>query len=299
MKEARLAELLGEVREEFAEEAMPVRKGKHTHRTAWAALAACACLALAIGLWGGIPKGKSDTAPNPGEAPAMDMQAETTVEIPEAVPETEEMESVPQEPEESRIPHVDVDGVTYYISSHLSSYDECPEGFVYKGTIEYGDFAGCDYYQNPDHPQLVYVYTMTNNDGRVDSSGTVIPTDWHMAYLRFADESMRGRSYICVDGVQYVSLASAYGVVPWAFADRLMEEYGIQLEGDLPEGFVSVGVTEFAGYDIWPTGTLSSNEAPTEVFVHPENAEVILAATEWHSVKGVHRGYQVFVYYFE
>ena len=277
MKEIRLAELIGEVREDFVEQAQPPVRKKRPWSTVLA-LAACIALVIAIG----------------AVSPFFQRKGAADLGAPLAPEATEE--SAPETPE-SLLPHVKVDGVSYYISSHLSSYDECPETFAEGGILESGEYAGCRYYISAEYPHLVYVYTMTNNRGEVDSSGTVIPTEPHMAYLRFVTEEMRGKDFVCVDGQLYTSMWNGWRTVDGEFYDRIEAEYGVRIEGDAPEGFASVGTAEFAGWDLWPEDALSSNTGEEEIYVNPENPDIVLVATTWHTVQGEHRGFHVYLRY--
>ena len=74
MKKARLAELIGEVQETFVDEALPLDKGRKTHWFRWTALAACACLVLAVGLSSPLWQAKSESVMDPGDAPAAEEQ---------------------------------------------------------------------------------------------------------------------------------------------------------------------------------------------------------------------------------
>ena len=277
MKEIRLAELIGEVREDFVEQAQPPVRKKRMWNTVLA-LAACLTLVIAIGAVSPFfqRKGSADQA-----AP----MASPTVE-----------ESVPESPEEMA-PHIEVDGKRYYISSHLSSYEECPGTFAAAGVLETGEFAGCSYYTSEEYPHLIYVYTMTNNRGELDSSGTVIPTEPHMAYLRFVAKEMRGKDFVCVDGQLYTSMWNGWGTVNREFYDQIEAEYGARMEGEAPEGFASVGTAEFVGWDLWPEGALSSNTGEEEIYTNPDHPDVVLVAATWHTVQGEHRGFHVYLRY--
>lgn len=300
MKEVRLAELLGEVREELLQDALPPKRKKRSPWKPLLAMAACLALVLAIGsvLPAFLPKGATKgEPPQAADAPTAGAPME---DAPAPSPETP-MDGAPtaEEPGEGydRMPHVIVDGKVYLISSHLSSYDDCPAGFTLGGVLEGGDFDGCSYYTSGEHPQLVYVYTETNNRGELDSTGTVIPTEWHMAYLRFAAEEIRGKDFVCVDGQLYTSMWNGWGIVDGEFYDRIEAEYGIRIEGEAPEGFVSRGCAEFVGWDIWPEGSLSSNTGEEEIYADPENPDIVLVATTWQNVSGAHTGFNVYLRY--
>ena len=297
MKEVRLAELLGEVREDLVRDALPPKQKRKYPWKPIFTLAACLALVLAVGsvLPAFLPKGATKAEP------PMAADAPAAAAPMEDVPAEAPMEDEPtaEEPGEGydMMPHVTVDGKVYLISSHLSSYDDCPEGFTLGGVLEGGDFDGCSYYTSEEHPQLVYVYSETNNRGEVDSTGTVIATEWHMAYLRFASEEMRGKDFVCVDGQLYTSMWNGWGAVDAEFYDRIETTYGIRMEGDAPEGFVSRGCAEFVGWDIWPTGSLSSNTGEEEIYVNPAKPEIVLVAATWQNVSGVHSGFDVYLRY--
>jgi len=298
VKRAKLAELLGEIREDLIEEAAPPARTRVWQH--WAALAACCCMIFSLGAFLTLFSGMGAKSAEP-EAERPPQSAEPG-DAPEMAPEMEEEEESELEESGDMLPHVVVDGVTYYHSSHLSSYDECPDGFTLAGVIGSGEFAGTEYYRNPAQPQLVYLYTMTNNRGEVDDSGTVIPTEPHMAFVRYADETIRGKDFLCHDGTLYIAMWSANtwaGTrdVSEAFFNSIHAKYGYRIEGALPEGFASVGIAEFSGYDIWPEGPLSSNRGEVEVFVNPDDPDVVLVAAVWHSAKGRHEGFDVFLRY--
>lgn len=72
---------------------------------------------------------------------------------------------------------------------------------------------------------------------------------------------------------------------------------GYRFEGAAPDGFVSAGTTEFTGYDTIPQGALSSNQGSYEVFINPDEPDVILERTNWSSADGEHKGFDVYIRY--
>lgn len=242
----------------------------------WAALAACLCLIAAVV----IPVTLRHAPQSPNEMMA-----------PEAGP-----------------PSLVVDGIPYYISSHLAVMPELPEGYVQAGQASVGGFEDCPYYTNPDIPEWVYVYQQVRTDGTVDASGTLNTTPPHNAYVRYVDVRLRGKDLVCYDGVYYISMWSAqtYGDYPDVsdeYYDTMERTYGIRLEGDAPAGFACVGITEFSGKDTIPCGALSSNEGECEVYADPGDPDVLLVATHWYTApvgengETYHTGFNVYIRY--
>ena len=219
----------------------------------------------------------------------------------------------PQEPETSAPgegpPNFTENGIKYFISPYADSvYKELPEGFVYAGETDAGGFENCPYYINPDMPEWVFVYHEVRTNGEVDSSGTIIPAEPHDAYVRYVDERLRGKDLVCVSGDYYISMWSAkpYGDNPdvtWEYLDAMEAEYGIQIEGEPPEGFIFLGITEFSGHDTVPKGTLVSNEGEFEVYANPKRPDVIYVSTFWHTAAANengetrHEGFNVYIKY--
>lgn len=200
-----------------------------------------------------------------------------------------------------------MNGIHYYISPYLSVSDELPEGFVHAGETAVGGFENCPYYINPDIPEWVYVYHEVRTNGKIDSSGTLIPTEPHNAYVRYVDERLRGKGVVCFDGNYYISMWSAslydYPDVSLEFYEKIESDYGIRIEGEVPEGFEYVGTTEFSGYDTVPRKKLSSNEGKFEVYANPAEPEVILVSTFWHThtaeekTETRHDGFNIYIKY--
>ncbi len=236
---------------------------------AWAAAAACLCLLLA------------------------------------AIPAFSQKPSTPQEgtTDYGGPPRVAVNGRTYVISSHLASSEELPDGFTYAGTTDVDNgFEDCAYYTNPDIPEWIYVYQEVRTDGTVDETGTLVSTPPHNAYTRYVDERLRGKKLVCFDGNYYISMWSAWysGEDPdviEAYYEKIYEQYGIQIEGAVPDGFTLAGTAAFSGDDTVPKGTLASNDGEVEVYYDASNPEVILVEARWFTVQGAHDGFDVYILY--
>ena len=185
------------------------------------------------------------------------------------------------------IPQVEVDGTTYLVSAYLWGENQLPEGFTSAGTLPDGEFAGAEYYTSPDDPLWVYV---KHED----------------KYQRYVDQAIRGKDYICYNDQLYISLWSSnyYGDPP----DMSQEEfeaakavYGIRIEADSVPGYESVGMAEFSGYETVPTGALSCNTLPEEVYANPNEPEFLLFPTVWYThtdqeeEETRHTGFNVYV----
>ena len=145
MKSEEFYEILGEIREDYVEEAEHQKPRRA--RGKWLALAACLCLAAAL------------TIPFLHRAPQTPRCADA---------------DGPQ--------HFTVDGRTYIISPHLSVSDTLPDGFALAGTTDVeGGFENCPYYENPDVPEWIYVYQEVRTDGTVDETGTLTAPPPHTA----------------------------------------------------------------------------------------------------------------------
>ena len=235
----------------------------------WAAAAACLCLLLA------------------------------------AIPAFSQKPSTPQEgtTDYGGPPRVAVNGRTYVISPYLASSEELPDGFTYAGTTDVDNgFEDCAYYTNPDIPEWIYVYQEVRTDGTVDETGTLVSTPPHNAYTRYVDERLRGKKLVCFDGNYYISMWSAWysGEDPdviEAYYEKIYEQYGIQIEGAVPDGFTLAGTAAFSGDDTVPKGTLASNEGEVEVYYDASNPEVILVEARWFTVQGAHDGFDVYILY--
>ena len=201
-----------------------------------------------------------------------------------------------------------VDGTNYIISSHLAVTDKLPAGFAKAGESAVGGFESCSYFTNPDAPEWVYVYQEVLTDGTVDATGTLNRTEPHGAYVRYVDERIRGKDLVCYNGEYYISLWSAvsYGNYPDVSSDyynKMESTYGIRIEGEALDGFVSAGIAEFSGHDTIPSGTLASNESASEVYVNPNEPDVILVPTKWYTApigengETNHSGYNVYIHY--
>ena len=200
-------------------------------------------------------------------------------------------------------PRVAVNGRTYVISPYLANAEELPDGFTYAGTTDVDNgFEDCAYYTNPDIPEWIYVYQEVRTDGTVDETGTLVSTPPHNAYTRYVDERLRGKKLVCFDGNYYISMWSAWysGEDPdviEAYYEKIYEQYGIQIEGAVPDGFTLAGTAAFSGDDTVPKGTLASNEGEVEVYYDASNPEVILVEAHWFTVQGAHDGFDVYILY--
>lgn len=201
-----------------------------------------------------------------------------------------------------------VNGTNYLISSYLAVTNELPDGFAKAGEADVGGFKDCAYFTNPDAPEWVYVYQEVLTDGTVDATGTLNRTEPHGAYVRYVDERIRGKDLVCYNGEYYISMWSAdvYGNYPDVsreYYNTMENTYGIRIEGKVPDGFASVGIAEFSGHDTIPNGTLASNESASEVYVNPNEPDVILVPTKWYTApigengETNHSGYNVYIHY--
>lgn len=289
MKNERLLDAFGQIEGEFIEEADPDKKRnakKKPQKNIWVMWGAtAACVVLIAGIYVpqliadmGATKGAEVESPNdtlePGDGPA----------------------------------NLVVNEIAYFISPHLVVCDELPDGYAQAGETNVGGFEGCPYYINPNVPEWVYVYHEVTTNGEVDSSGTLIRTEPHYAYVRYVDERLRGKDLVSYNGEYYISMWSAeyYGDTPDVskeYYDSMESTYGIRLEGDAPNGFDSAGVTEFCGFDTIPRGVLSSNQGSYEVFVSENEPNILLVATEWYTAatdedgETKHVGFNVYVKY--
>ena len=264
------------ISDKFIEEAEEKPQKRKNILVKWTAMAACTCLvaffAISSGFNNAVPQ-EPDTQ-DPADGPA----------------------------------NLAVGGIRYYISPHISVSDELPEGFVYAGEADVGGFEDCPYYVNPDMPEWVYVCQEVLTNGEIDQYGTLIPAEPHNAYVRYVDERLRGDNLVCIDGIYYISMWSAgtYGDnhdVSAEYYDEMENKYGIRIEGEAPEGFEFAGITEFSGYDTVPKGKLSSNEGEFAVYINPDDRDMILVSTFWHTAAAEeksetrHEGFNVYIKY--
>ena len=269
-------EKMGLIAPEFIEEAEAKQKRRKNPWLKWLAAAACICILAGVVLSVDFyePPQEPETSA-PGEGP----------------------------------PNFTENGIKYFISPYADSvYKELPEGFVYAGETDVGGFENCPYYVNPDMPEWVFVYHEVRTNGEVDSSGTIIPAEPHDAYVRYVDERLRGKDLVCVSGDYYISMWSAkpYGNNPDVSAeyyDEMETKYEVRIEGELPEGFVLIGTTEFSGHDTVPKGNLVSNEGEFEVYANPDIPEIIYVSTFWYTATADengetrHEGFNIYIKY--
>ena len=269
-------EKIGLIAPEFIEEAEAKQKRRKNPWLKWLAAAACICILAGVVLSVDFyePPQEPETSA-PGEGP----------------------------------PNFTENGIKYFISPYADSvYKELPEGFAYAGETDVGGFENCPYYVNPDMPEWVFVYHEVRTNGEVDSSGTIIPAEPHDAYVRYVDERLRGKDLVCVSGDYYISMWSAkpYGDDPDVSAeyyDEMETKYEVRIEGELPEGFVLIGTTEFSGHDTVPKGNLVSNEGEFEVYANPDIPEIIYVSTFWYTATADengetrHEGFNIYIKY--
>ncbi len=302
MTAEKLYALLGEVDDNLIAGAETYRYAPKVSKKTWVSLAAlAACLCLVISLW--PPAIMNDSAaPMSPEAPGAAATPETPMGPTQEAPSTTPAhpEEVPQTPAESELlPRLTVDGVTYVLSEHLTAITLTqPEGFTYTGESSQGP-----YYTSPDHPLWVYVLQTVTTDGTCDPSGTMTPIDPQPGYVRYVADWLRSADLVWVEGQLYCHANSyfdrqysfAYGKLPWADYDALLAKYGLRIEGDAPNGFVKLGDARFIGTDTLPQGELSSNVAEAAVYANPAEPDLVLVENTWHSAKGEHRGFDVYL----
>ena len=171
-----------------------------------------------------------------------------------------------------------VNGKKYLISSYLAVSDELPDGFVHAGEADIGGLKGCLYFINPDVPEWVYVYQEVMTDGTVDATGTLNRTDPRNAYVRYVDIRLRGKDIVCYNGEYYISMWSAE---PSGDSPDVSNEYFDTMEG-------TYGIRIEGAY---------------EVYVNPNEPDVILVSTQWHTApvgengEKDHSGFNVYIRY--
>jgi len=257
------------------------RKKKNPAHLKWGVIAACLCLIVAFALPAVLhqpAESPNDTMP-PSDSPSADGP-----------------------------PSLTVNGVTYSISPYSAVTDKLPDGFIHAGETSVGGFDDCPYYTNPDMPEWVYVYHTVNTDGTVDETGTLNRTEPHEAYVRYVDIKLRGRDLVCYSGEYYISMWSvqSYGERPdvsHEYFNKMLNTYGIRIEGEIPDEFVFAGTAEFSGYDTVPRGELSCNTGSYDVYVNPSDPDVILVSTHWYTATAEengetkHNGFNIYIRY--
>ncbi len=274
MKAENLVKAIGEIDEELIFNAFNDKpKKKKFSFESFITVAACLCLVAII--WAVFPQ--SATPEEPGENNTADGENCTPASL-------------------------KYNGRKYIISSYLSIENELPIGFTEAGMCSIGGEREYPFFVNPDTPEYVYVYHTVYTNGEVDSSNTLINTPPHKAYVLYVDERLRGDDLIAYNGDMYISLWSAdyYGNtadVTEEYYNYYYEKYTLRIEGDAPEGFKSAGITVFTGHDTVPKKWLASNIGKAEVYYNLDEPNVLLFATTWHTVKGIHYGYDVYIKY--
>lgn len=276
MRKEDLYKAIGDISEQRIAEAQMVKKKKPAW-VKWGALAACLCLLIAVPV-------------------VLHQPAETPHEV------------VDPSSDATGPAGLTVNGIKYLISSYVSVADELPAGFSYAGETDVGGFENCPYYVNPDMPEWVYVRQEVLTDGTVDATGTLNRTEPHDAYVRYVDVRLRGKDLVCYNGEHYISMWSAqyYGDIPDVsreYYEAMESEHGIRIEGDVPDGFISAGTAEFTGQDTVPRGTLSSNQGAHEVYINPDEPDVVLVPTYWYThtkeeaKETRHEGFDIYIRY--
>lgn len=196
--------------------------------------------------------------------------------------------------DESISPHIVLDNRTFLASPHLNDSELLPNGFEKAGSITTSDgFENCPYYLNPSIPEWVYVYQKTGTNEEDDET-----------FVRYVDERLYCRDLIFYNGLYYISMWSAEPSKDVTEDDyqQMSEQYGVRIEGSLPEKFVFAGEAEFTGKDTIPKGMLASNHEAGDIYYHPEHPEVLLMKTHWFTFGGDdgeirHNGYDVYIQY--
>ena len=191
-----------------------------------------------------------------------------------------------------------INGKQYLASTKQAVSFDLPSGFSPAGKADIDAFKECPYYTNPDQTEWVYVWQNVSTD--MDNP--------RYAYVRYVDVRLRGRDLVCCNGEYYISMWSVYP--DGAFADVSLEyynamesAYGIRIEGEAFDGFKSVGIAEFTGFDTIPDGALASNNNDCEVYVNPNNPDIILVPTQWYTAPNsdhkeiCHNGFDIFIRY--
>lgn len=277
MRKDRVIDSLGRIDDDMVQAVEALRrKKKRPAWTKWGALVACLCLVAAIA----IPSVLFQPAESPNDT---------------------------MEPSDGPSNLV-VNGMNYLISSYLAVSEELPDGFTLAGEADVGGFEGCPYFVNPDIPEWVYVYQEVMTDGTVGSTGALRRTEPHHAYVRYVDIRLRGKGLISYNGEYFISMWSAdtYGNFPDVsneYYHTMENTYGIRMEGEAPDGFVFAGIAAFSGHDTIPRGALSSNEGAYEVFVNPNEPDIVLVPTQWYTAASDengetrHEGFHVYIRY--
>ena len=277
MNRERLYRAIGDIDMKWVAESERPGKKKRA-RARWGALAACLCLLAA--------------------APFL-LQALNTFQLP-----------LFSAGGGSGPPNITIDGRTFCVSPHVSVSAELPDAFALAGETAVADsgLGDCPYYLNPDIPEWVYVYHEVTTDGTLDALGHLKRTEPHDAYVRYVDQRLRGKDLLCCQGDLYISMWSAdyYGEDPdvsEAYYNEMEERFGLRIEGDAPDSFVSVGIAAFSGDDTIPSGTLSSNQGQAEVYCSPNEPDVALVRTHWFTSTEEegreirHEGFDVYIRY--
>lgn len=200
----------------------------------------------------------------------------------------------PQEPMlpiDTAPPNILLGDTMYVVSPYLEMSDTLPEGFFLAGSAPAGGFDACDYYLNSDIPHWVYVHQEVYNN---------LTGETQMKYVRYVDLAIRGKDFVCVSDTLYVSLWSLSPDESPALYAYAEEAYGIRIEGDAPDGFISLNKANFSGYDTIPTGALASNTGAEEILFSQADPDILLVSTAWHAApddtgEQRHTGWNVYI----
>ncbi len=132
-----------------------------------------------------------------------------------------------------------INGTTYFQSAHQIAFEKCPNGFEYGGVVESGIAEGHSCYINPQMPEWIYIAQDAKRIGTVDN--------FYLGFVRYVDESIRGKDLINYNGMIYVSMFSAEYpfVVDKTLYDEIENTYGRIVEDSKIDGFFPVGITAF------------------------------------------------------
>ncbi len=305
MTAEKLYALLGDVKDEHISRAETYHYAPKFGKKTWLSLAAAAaCLCLVVSAWSNLPAkdlvstgNRFDGVSTPGEA----APSRPAPEAPGAAPAPEEAPApAPSTPEEVGPLSFTMAEGTYIQSSHLTTITlTLPEGFSYAGETKYGPG-----YTNADAPYWIYVRQTVNTDGRVDETNTMIPIEPQPGYVRYVIQWLQGTDLVCVDDRLYCRASgSRYEIhdmtydntLPQAEYDRIRDQYGFRMETDTVEGFSMLGEAAFTGLDTVPTGALAASMPDAVIYTSPKEPNMVLVESTWHSVKGEHHGFDVYL----
>lgn len=208
---------------------------------------------------------------------------------PEAKPETPNAGDGP--------PSVEIDGRAYILSPFFDYYEEMPDGYTESGTVFSEEWnAALPLATSPENPLRVFLLHKQTPD---------TPAVW----VPYVDFALRGRDLLSYNGVLYISMWTAQywdgssGDVSEDFYKVMRNCLGNIRITKRIDSFVSVGIPEFSGHDLVPTGTLSANKELGEVFADPAFPDAVLVSTFWYThtpeetQQTRHEGYDIYIRY--